>query len=169
MPRWLPALPTPEQLREHPVLALFARWLGHPALWRLDRRSASRAAFWGVLCACLPMPFQMIPASLGAILTQAHLPLSVALVWLNNPFTLLPLLYAGCWLGDRLLGVPVLSMDTLTAVWQHWQGQGDVGVSVGDVLAQQWQPLLLGSLVMGLAAGALAAALVRLCWRETPV
>lgn len=161
---WQRWLPTPDQVREHRLLRWLSRWLGQPALWHLDHRSAPPAFFWGLLCACLPMPMQMLPATLGAIASQAHLPLTLALVWLNNPLTILPIFYAGCRLGDALLGVPPLSRAHLEQLWTAFTGAGDAGHEMAALLAQQWRPLLLGCVVLGLLAGGLGYAVARLCW-----
>lgn len=161
---WQRWLPSPEQVREHRLLGWLSRWLGNPALWHLDGRSAPPAFFWGLLCACLPMPMQMLPATGGAIATRAHLPLTLALVWLNNPFTILPIFYAGCRIGDALLGVPPLSRERLGQLWTSLSGPGDAGHDMAALLAQQWQPLLLGCVVLGLVAGSIGYAAARLCW-----
>jgi uncharacterized protein (DUF2062 family) len=78
----------------------------------------------------------------------------IALVWLTNPITMPPVLIfsyeVGAWVLDRHVNVGELSLDWdwLTA------NMGNIGY-----------PLLVGSLVCGLAAGLIGYAAVRITWR----
>lgn len=147
-------LPNPRTIREHPALRPVRHWLHDPDLWHLNRRSVSGAALIGLFCAFLPIPFQMLPATILAIACRCNLPVCIALVWLTNPITMPPVLIfsyeVGAWILDRHVSVADLSLDWdwLTA------NMGNIGY-----------PLLVGSLVCGLAAGLLGFATVRISWR----
>lgn len=147
-------LPNPRTLREYALLRPVSRWLQEPDLWHLNRRSVSLGTLVGLFCAFLPMPFQMLPAAVLAILLRCNLPVAVALVWLSNPLTMPPMMYfcyrVGAWLLDRHVepGGVHLNWEWLSA------NMGNIGY-----------PLLVGSVLCGLVAGLVGMLLVRVSWR----
>lgn len=162
-------LPDPEQIIRHPLLGFMRERLADPSLWHLNRRSAAGAMFWGLWCAMLPMPFQMLPATVLAILFRINLPLTILLVWISNPLTLLPLMWVAYWLGSQLLGQPMASSAELAQFLQdvsgaigHWFG---LGHEVSADLSRFYEPFLLGAMVLGFVAGTLGYVLMRLYWR----
>lgn len=106
-------LPTPEQLRQNKVVSRFMPFLTDARLWHMNRGSMVRAVFVGVMCAFLPIPGQMPLAIFGAILVRANVPMSIALTWITNPITGIPVFWAAYWLGATLLGEPMLSLRTI--------------------------------------------------------
>jgi len=147
-------LPSPKAIREHPVLRPVSRWLHAPDLWHMNRRSVSVAALIGLFCAFLPIPFQTIPATVLAIGCRCNLAICLGLVWLTNPLTTAPVLYAsyevGAWVLDRHLSIAEISPDW---AWLS-ANMGDIGY-----------PLVVGSLLCGLFAGLLGFTVVRVGWR----
>ncbi len=131
-------LPDADRLRQQPWLQKFGPSLHTPALWRLRRRSLQRAFVIGLFCAWLPLPIQMMLAAALAIRFQAHLPLTLALVWLNNPLTLPFLIMAGYQAGVWLLQMPAQEF-VFEASWQ-W---------LATSLQQVGGPLLSGSVLLG--------------------
>jgi uncharacterized protein (DUF2062 family) len=133
--RWLP---DPATLKEHKHLRLFGKLLLDANLWHLNRRSAAGAFAVGLFMAWVPS-CQMLLAAGGAIACRVNLPLSVALVWLSNPFTMPPLFYGAYLTGCQLLGQSSQHIEIeFTWAWL---------VSVFETVAP---PLLLGSLVLAL-------------------
>ena len=115
------------------------RSLRHPRLkrlgwWRAATRPVARKELWipyrdtvalgvtiGVFCSMIVViPFQTFAAALICIRLGANLPLGMACCWISNPFTIAPLLWLQCLMGNWLrhdVGVPVpafLSLDMLT-------------------------------------------------------
>lgn len=130
------------------------RFLSNPNLWHMNRRSVSGAVALGLFVAFLPMPAQMLVAAFGAILIRVNLALSVAMVWVSNPITIPPMLYAAFWVGTLFIETSLsLPADQMTLSWAMSQ------------LNQIWAPLLLGSLILGVIAAAIGFTLVRLLWR----
>ena len=72
-------LPDAAQLRTHPRLRLFSRWLQSANLWHLNRRSVPGAVAVGLFWAFIPSPTQLLPAAATAIALRVNLPLSLAL------------------------------------------------------------------------------------------
>lgn len=162
-------LPKPENLIHHPSLRFMGKRLAEPGLWHLHRRSAAGAVFWGLWCAMLPMPFQMLLAAALAILFRVNLPLTIVLVWTSNPLTMLPLIWTAFWLGSHLLDVPMVSGAELRTILGELAST--LGSWVGAVppatthLARYAEPFLLGAMVLGLLSGSLGYVLMRLYWR----
>ncbi|MFW6092770.1 MAG: DUF2062 domain-containing protein [Pseudomonadota bacterium] len=147
-------LPNPAALRTYRALRPVSRWLHEPELWHLHRRSVSGATFIGLFCAFLPVPFQMLIAAVLAVVSRSNLPLSLALVWITNPFTMPAIFYfayrLGAWLLDRRIEVASIEMS-----WSWLSAHlGEIG----------W-PLLFGSLVCGWVAGVTGMVVVRVFWR----
>jgi uncharacterized protein (DUF2062 family) len=146
--------PDREKVSNHKHL----RWLGEhlldPNLWHLNRRSVSGAFFIGLFWAFVPTPFQMVGASIFAIWFRKNLPISVALVWITNPITIPPIFYFTYLVGTWMLGHPV-TVNDFSLSWEWFQ----------SVFGEVWQPLLLGSFTVGLVAGSLGFAAIRLYWR----
>lgn len=146
-------LPDAQSLQQQAWLQKFGPALQHPALWRLRRRSLQRACVIGLFCAWLPLPIQMMLAAALAVRFQAHLPLALALVWLNNPLTLPLLIVGGYQAGVVLLQVPPQPF-VFEASWQWFaSSMQQVGV-----------PLLVGSFVLGLVSALLSWPLSARIW-----
>ena len=145
--RWLP---TRHDLARHPSLRLFGGRLTDENLWHLNRRSVAGGVAIGAFCAFLPVPFQMLPAALAAIVVRVNLPISVVVVWISNPLTWLPLYGSAYLLGAALLDKPQMPLDTITMAWL-WQHLGTLWVGC----------LLLGSIAA--VAGYLTSSLL---WRS---
>lgn len=163
-------LPDPERIANYPGLGLLGKRLGDPSLWHLHRRSAAGAAFWGLWCAMLPMPGQMLVAAGLAIVFRVNLPLCVALVWSSNPLTLIPLAWLAYLIGSSMLGVPMPSMGELsqlftaltTLLGQLFSGASKTALAP---LAQHIKPILLGALTMSFIFACTGYVAMRLFWR----
>lgn len=162
-------LPDPEQLIRHRSLRFLGQRLADPSLWHLNRRSAAGAMFWGLFCAMLPLPLQMLLAAALALLFRTHLALTVVMVWISNPLTLLPLAWLAYAIGSLLLGQPMLAGAEFRLLL------GDISSLLASplqdhsaVLARlsgHARPFLLGTLGLSLLSGSLGYVLMRLYWR----
>lgn len=97
-------LPDHEKIKKQRALRVFGKILHEPNLWHLNRRSASGALGIGLFFAFWPVPFQMWLSAGMAIPCRANLPLSVATVWITNPFTMPPIFYGAYKVGTTVLG-----------------------------------------------------------------
>ena len=147
-------LPGAAQMRSHPHLRLFQRWLHSANLWHLNRRSVPGAVAVGLFWAFIPSPTQMLPAAASAIALRVNLPLTLALSWIANPLTMPPMFYFNYRVGTWLLDRPErpfhfeLSWDWLT-----------------HELSLLWQPLFTGSFVVATGAAVLGYCSVHALWR----
>ena len=99
-------LPDPRKIKGAGSLRIFGDLIHDPNYWHLNRRSASGAFAIGLFVAFVPLPMHMLIAAALAILTRVNLPLSVALVWITNPLTMGPFMYASYKVGAFLLQQP---------------------------------------------------------------
>jgi uncharacterized protein (DUF2062 family) len=159
MRRWLKRM-TPDRvaLERHWCLRPFAALIAHREYWTFNRASVSRTFALGLFIAFIPpTPFFPLHIALCAILGlsfRLNLPVLFATVFLSNPFTWLPQIAGSIWVGAKLTGLdlgPFVQELSRRSLWAH--------------LNRLWEPLLLGALVLGLAAAALGYALAQGLWR----
>ena len=147
-------LPSPQSIRENSSLRPLAPLLKHPDIWHLNRRSVAGAAFIGLFCCFLPIPFQMVVAGFLAVQFRCNLPISVMLVWISNPITMPPMFYftyrLGAWLLNMELEVTSINISF------SWLVENFVHIGY---------PLVFGSLLCGWVSGVTGFVLVRVLWR----
>lgn len=85
----------------------------------------------------LPIPFQMLPAAIVAIIARANVPCALAGCWITNPLTIPAFLIVQIQIGFYLLG--------LGSGWKILIEDG-----VWDLLWKVPGPLVLGALVVGI-------------------
>ena len=78
--------------------------LHDPDLWKWNKRTISKALAIGLFCAFLPLPLHTLLAAAFAIVFSANILLSMALVWVNNPITMVPIYYYIYKLGSYIIG-----------------------------------------------------------------
>ena len=146
-------VPTAESVKDSRSLRFLGTLIHDPNLFHLNRRSVSLAIFWGILIAFLPFPGHTPAAAIIALLLRCNLPLTIAVVWLNNPVTLPIILFVVYELGRFVLQVEPVS--SLEFSW-HW---------LVSQFALIWRPILLGSLICGLLLGTAGYFIANYMWR----
>lgn len=147
-------LPHPREVKNHKYLKMFGSLLHSPDLWHFSRHSIAKAFAVGLFVAWVPMPFQMVLSAGLAILFCANLPVSVALVWLTNPFTMPPMFYGAYKLGTFILGLGEVPFDMELSF--EWLLHGSLLI---------WKPFLLGCLVAGTTSSFLGYFGIQIFWR----
>jgi len=147
--------PSPKTIRENKALSMLGEDLHRPSLWILNRSSVARAFAIGLFCAWIPFPLQTVIAALLAIYYRAHLPLSVALVFITNPITIPPMFYFAYKLGSVMLGME-LQVVEMDLSW-HW---------FTSILGQIWQPLLFGCVILAIVSSAVGFFTINTLWRK---
>ena len=145
-------LPDPSKIKDNKFLSIFGKVIHDPQLWHLTRYSVGHAFLVGIFCAFIPVPFQMLLAAGGAIIFRANIAISVALVWITNPFTM-PVIFGFAY----LVGVWTLGQDAQAAEFEfslEWLAANDF-----------WLPFLWGCFLCGVVSSALGYICVRLFWR----
>jgi len=151
-------MPDHQKIRDHRHLKHLGGLLHDRNLWHLNRHSVAGACFVGLFAGFIPVPFQMLLAALFAITFQVNLPVSVGLVWITNPLTMAPIFYFAYRFGSWILGQPVSDFNIELSL--DWLLTG---------FAKIWQPLILGSTVLGICSGFLGYIGMQLLWRSLVV
>jgi len=149
-------MPHPGKIREIKSLEFLGEKLHAPNLWHLNRRSVSLAFACGMWAMYTPpLPWQMVIAAMLAIYFNANLPISVALVWITNPVTWVPMYYLAYKLGSLVLGQASFDFTRFSELFS---------------IEKAWElgaPLLLGCFILMNAGAILGYALIRLVWRRS--
>lgn len=147
-------LPDHQALREHKHLRWLGKWLHDPNLWHLNRNSVAVAMAVGLFVAFIPIPFQMVISAVFAVVVRGNLPIAVALVWITNPLTMLPIVYVAYKLGTWMLGMPVQEVSfEMSPSWFI------------DQFALVGKPVLVGSLAIGAGSSAAGYWATHWLWR----
>jgi len=167
--RWLTGhLPAPAEVRRRlgigasgdgdgdggGVRGWLARTFRNPALWTPTRRSVSGGVAVGLFVGWMPIPLQMVLAAVLASALRVHVPVSMVMVWITNPLTIVPLLYAARRTGSTLLGETPRAIGTDAGVGELLRGMGEA-----------WPALLTGCLFWGACSAVLGFFATRLLWR----
>ena len=104
--------------------------LHNPDLWKWNKRTISKAFAIGLFCAFLPLPLHTLLAAALAVVFSSNILLSMGLVWINNPLTMVPIYYYIYKLGSYVIGIEIdqnfqFNIDyfmesftsTVTAIW----------------------------------------------------
>ena len=156
-------LPDPDKLRSSRMVAAFGRWLHHPNLWHLNRRSVSGAVAIGLFSGLVPGPLQMLTALLLAIPLKKNIPVALLVTFYTNPFTIVPLYLVAYAYGRFLLpGVPAAQAEPFAFDWGHFaesmSGLGAWMVTLG-------KPLAVGLIALGSTLALLGYVAVQVGWR----
>jgi len=143
-------MPNPDSIKNHKLLKIFGKVIHDPQLWHLTRLSVSHAFVVGLFCAFIPGPFQMLIAAGGAIIFRANIAISVALVWVTNPFTM-PFLFGLAY----FVGIWTLGQDTdANGFEMSW-----------DWIVANGGPFLWGCFICGIVSAVVGYFGIRLFWR----
>lgn len=141
-------------LGERWYLRSFAHLLDDPRLWSVRRRSVTPAVALGIFIAWLPIVGHVVAAVLGALVMRVNIPVALAATFLSNPVTVGPMLYTAYRVGRAVLNEPPRAVSFELSL--SWFAGGFLDI---------WQPLLLGSLLLGTATAAAAYFALNLVWR----
>ncbi|MGD9591169.1 MAG: DUF2062 domain-containing protein [Candidatus Berkiella sp.] len=147
-------MPSAHTIFSNRYLRPFRHILSSPNLWHLNRYSVASAMSIGLFVCFMPLPGHMIIAAMMAFIAQANLPLSVALVWINNPFTIAPMFIFAYELGAHILHIPPQKFHIEMST--HW---------LAHELMHYYDPLLLGCIICGGFLAVIGNISVRLFWR----
>ncbi|HEY4371188.1 MAG TPA: DUF2062 domain-containing protein [Burkholderiales bacterium] len=160
--RWLP---TREHIAEHRFLGLFSKWLLHPALWRLSRRSVAGGVAAGLLCGLIPGPFQMLGAGLLAVAMRWNAAVGMAMTLYTNPVTIIPLYLVAYRLGMFILapGQRVHMADLKPPAFDFSQFMASLAALWHWMAGLGW-PLALGLVALGVLLAVIGYVLVWYGW-----
>ena len=134
----------------------FRHLLHDHRLWGIRRKTVVPAFALGLFVAFLPFPGHPLLAALSAIALRINIPVAALATFIANPLTMGPMYYSAYRVGAWLLSIepgPInfeLSLDWVT-----------------HTFTSIWQPMLLGSVLVGAIASLLGFVVVDLLWRNS--
>ena len=142
------------QITEQRLIAPFQHLLHDQKLWGVRRKTVVPAVAWGVFVAFLPMPGHVIVAVLGSLLIRCNIPVAALTTFVSNPLTIGPIFYFSYLVGADLLGIEAGPFAIeLSIAW------------LGSTFASIWQPLVLGSVLVGSICALIAYVMLDVFWR----
>jgi uncharacterized protein (DUF2062 family) len=155
MQRWLKRI-TPDRgtLEKIWCLRPFHALVLDRCCWTFNRHSVTRAFAMGLFIAFIPptpLPVHLVTCVILGVLFRLNLPVLFATVFVSNPFTWLPQVAGSIWVGAKLMGMDLMPVLHHRHLWAQ--------------VSQLWAPLLLGALVLGLAAAGAGYVLAQFAWR----
>ena len=137
-------------------MAPFRHLLHDHRLWTIRRRNVLPAFSLGLFIAFLPFPGHLLAAVLLALAFRINIPVTAFACLVTNPLTMGPIFYLCYTVGAAILGVEPQPFEfELSLGWFREQ--------VGEI----WEPLLLGSLLLGSAASLLGYVVLDMLWRAS--
>lgn len=156
--RWLPAMPSREEMADNKYLAPIAHRFLSPELWRFTRRSVPRGVALGLFCGFIVPIGQIFLAAFLALPARANVPLAALVTFVTNPLTL------PFWLVvAKETGELVLNMDVAMGV-----GAADKLAADSGLLARSMElagVTAFGFFVLAVVSAALGYVLSGLLWR----
>lgn len=160
-------LPEHASIVQNHWLKPFGRWLHHPNLWHLHRRSVAGGVAIGLFCGLIPGPLQMISAALSAVLLRVNLPVAVFTTLYSNPFTILPLYVLayelGAWVSGVRNGAVVAQLSFPNLHWDRWVYE------LWSWLVMLGKPILIGLPLLAVCLAVAGYFAVRVVWRVAVV
>lgn len=151
-------MPSSQSIKDNKHLSVFGNLLHNPHLWHMNRHSVAKAFAVGLFFAFIPVPFQMVLAAGVAIMIHSNLPISIALVWITNPFTM-PVIFYGCYIVGAWITGTTAQEFTFEANWQ-W---------IVDSLSTIGPAFLLGCGVLATLFAILGYFLIQALWRYSVI
>jgi len=149
-------MPNRDKIKGIKALEFLGDKLHRPNLWHFNRRSVSLAFAIGLWAMYTPpLPWQMAIAGVLAIYFNANLPISVALVWITNPVTWIPMYYAAYKVGSWALGQGSFQFEQFSQLF-----------SIEKAL-ELGAPLLLGCFILMNLGAVLGYFSVQFFWRRS--
>lgn len=114
--------------------------------------SIARGAALGTFVALTPtVGIQMFLVTILALPLRANIPIPLALVWLSNPLTVIPMYYCYYWLGTLVLGLETRGYRALAMRFsEQMRAMGSQGplASLQTLGAEVLWPLMVGSVIL---------------------
>lgn len=155
-------LPDNESIRGNRHFQRYGRFLRHPSLWHLNRRSVSGGLAVGLFAGLVPGPLQMLAATLIAVPLRVNLPVALATTLYTNPITIGPLYLLAYAYGRLLVGgngsqTVAPSFDWLN-FWTWVEAYAAWALSLG-------KPLFVGLIALAVTLAACGWVAVQAIWR----
>ena len=142
------------QIAERWFMTPFRHMLHDTRLWGVRRRWVVPAFALGLFLAIMPGPGHTLIAALAALAQRVNIPVAAAATWDNNPATMFVIFPGTYQFGRTLLDSP--PRDVAFDLSWEWMTHTFVNI---------WQPMLLGSVLLGLTAALVGYVTLDVLWR----
>jgi len=132
----------------------FRHLLNDHRLWSIRRRWVVPAFAIGLFIAFMPFPGHTLTGALIALALRVNIPIAAVSTWVSNPATMFPMYYFAYRLGSTLLGME----EKPFGFEMSWDWVTHTFVNI-------WQPMLLGSVLLGAAAAIAGYVTLDILWR----
>jgi len=145
-----------EHLKQQWWLAPFGELIHNPNLWVIRRRNVVPAFALGLFVAYQPFPGHMLAAALLALALRVNIPVAVLSTLVGNPLTMGPMFYLAFSVGQYLLRQEPRPFEfEMSFEWLF------------DRFVYVWEPLLLGSVLLGAILSLIGYIALDLLWRAS--
>ncbi len=145
-----------ELIRGKWYLAPFKHLLHDHRLWGIRRRTVVPAFAIGLFVAFMPFPGHPLWAVFAALGLRVNIPVAALATFVSNPLTMGPMYYFAHRLGQFLLGRAPRAFDIeMSFAW------------LKESFVNNWQPLMLGCVLLGTAAALVGYIALDLIWRAS--
>ena len=142
------------ELSERWFMTPFRHLLHDHRYWGIRRRTVVPAFALGVFVAFLPIPGHVLVATLVGLALRCNLPVAALTTFIVNPLTIGPIYYFTYRVGAKMLSIEPGSFHIELSI--EW---------MTNTLASVWQPLFLGSIVVGVIAALISYVALDVLWR----
>lgn len=151
-------------LKEDAHLSCIKKWTQGNDLWHLNRRAVAKGVAIGLLVAFIPLPLQMLTAAVLSILIRANIPIAIALTWITNPITFVPINYFIYRVGKWILNEPIGSFAMTDFDWSGtpWP---EMGSKFLHWLGNMSTAFLIGLPIVAVSISILGYFLTHIIWR----
>ena len=144
------------ELSERWFMTPFRHMLHDHRLWGIRRKTVVPAFSLGLFIACLPFPGHIISAALAALALRINIPVATVTTLVSNPLTVGPIFYFEYQLGALLLSI------------ESGPPQFELSIDwVVNTFGSIWQPMLLGSVLVGTVSALLGFVVLDALWRNS--
>lgn len=161
-PKWLlKFLPTKSDITTNHKYSWLSNKLHDPELWHFNKHSVSRGVAAGFLVLFIPLPIQIISATAFAVLFRGNILIAIALTWLSNPLTFIPINWFLYEVGHFIL------QDTEEfKIIPEFRFSSDTNYFTQLItwLKSIGKPILVSLPIVSIAASLLGFALVHIFW-----
>lgn len=132
----------------------FRNMLQDHRLWGVRRRWVVPAFSLGLFIAFMPFPGHTFIGALAALALRVNIPVAAVSTLVSNPATMVPMYYFAYRLGSSILG------------WELQPFGFELSIDwVTHTFVNIWQPMLLGSVLLGGAAAVVGYVTLDILWR----
>jgi uncharacterized protein (DUF2062 family) len=142
------------ELSKRWFMAPFRRLMNDHRLWSIRRKTVVPAFSLGLFIAFLPFPGHIITAVLSSVPLRINIPVAALSTFACNPLTVGPMYYFAYQLGSKLLGMEEQPFGFEMSI--DW---------VTHTFVNIWQPMLLGSFLLGSVAALVGYVVLDILWR----